>query len=468
MEQQVNATALRDLLDGPLVMGTHRDITERFKALGLTETETDSSPSKARRVQVILAAQSDEELRRTAAAVLAAEPLEAEIRNKIQDVLWIDQGPQIWARTRRTLAAALDLEDLIADNGRFEAMLDRWWILGSSSPFGGSFSIDETSTLASFFGSASGTGNLRREIQQHVFTNHDWSTTRLFDELGAFDAVDRRFAGFVEDLVSHRVVPDEDAQRRIVAAMSPALREAGLQLQETGADSGYPVFKLIPTGATQRRPKNVIFGSPDKPDLRVSDTVDSEIEIVDARNLLVYDDPIGLPGLRWQDLQVWWQRKNPDLEAVEAKTALYQRLLTCLPKNSPPQQRLFRLYHHIHGKQIPSLPALLPEVWLHWDHKTVQERGVRALLGQRMDFLLLAPNHQRIVLEVDGVTHYTDDAGHPSPQRYGRNVRYDRELQLRGYSVYRFGGAELQDDNQAMPMLTQFFQAMFAKHGITG
>jgi hypothetical protein len=33
------------------------------------------------------------------------------------------------------------------------------------------------------------------------------------------------------------------------------------------------------------------------------------------------------------------------------------------------------------------VPALLPEVWVHWDHKTVRQRGVHALQNLRMDFL---------------------------------------------------------------------------------
>jgi hypothetical protein len=41
-----------------------------------------------------------------------------------------------------------------------------------------------------------------------------------------------------------------------------------------------------------------------------------------------------------------------------------------LPASSPPQQMLFDLYHDIHGERIHDLPALLPEVWLHWDPQT--------------------------------------------------------------------------------------------------
>ncbi|GII32896.1 hypothetical protein [Planotetraspora mira] len=51
---------------------------------------------------------------------------------------------------------------------------------------------------------------------------------------------------------------------------------------------------------------------------------------------------------------------------------------------------------------MQGLPALLPEVWLHWDPKTVRARGTEALLRFRMDFLLLLSRGQRVVLEVDG------------------------------------------------------------------
>jgi hypothetical protein len=57
----------------------------------------------------------------------------------------------------------------------------------------------------------------------------------------------------------------------------------------------------------KRRPKNLIFASPDKPDLRFRDALDNDVEIVtNADKVLVYDRPIGNDGLRWRDLQQWW------------------------------------------------------------------------------------------------------------------------------------------------------------------
>ncbi|MGW7529100.1 hypothetical protein [Streptomyces sp. NPDC054783] len=90
---------------------------------------------------------------------------------------------------------------------------------------------------------------------------------------------------------------------------------------------------------------------------------------------------------------------------TEARGNLYQRLLNSSPDNSEGQKNLFIAYHQILGPS-PGDPALLPEVWLHWDHRTVQERGPEALLRSRIDFLLLLPHGQRVVLEVDGSQHY--------------------------------------------------------------
>lgn len=71
-----------------------------------------------------------------------------------------------------------------------------------------------------------------------------------------------------------------------------------------------------------------------------------------------------------------------------------------------------------------------------------------------MDFLLLLPHRQRVVIEIDGKQHYAD-GDTASPQRYASMVAEDRNLRLLGYEVYRFGGFELMQDNPA-PSLSRF------------
>jgi hypothetical protein len=96
-------------------------------------------------------------------------------------------------------------------------------------------------------------------------------------------------------------------------------------------------------------------------------------------------------------------------------------------RGSPPQRLLFESYFKHFKQSIPLLPALLPEVWLHWDPKTVRERGADALLRFRMDFLMLLPNNVRVVIEVDGKHHYADAHGVANSVAYAAMVAADRE-----------------------------------------
>jgi very-short-patch-repair endonuclease len=176
----------------------------------------------------------------------------------------------------------------------------------------------------------------------------------------------------------------------------------------------------------------------------------------------------GAGGLRWRELQAWWKDTRQITDDDEAKKTLYGRLISSLPDNSPPQRNLFAVHHHLHAPAMHDLPALLPEVWLHWDYKTVKERGPDALLRFRMDFLLLLPHGQRVVLEVDGSHHYASpDGKRPDPARYADGVRGDRDLKLSGYEVFRFGATELQSSDQARNVLQQFFADLFRRFGVS-
>jgi very-short-patch-repair endonuclease len=456
---------LRDLVSeaaGYLTICTHDTIGEACAALGLPEpprqakADSEQGLTKRQRVAWSLARLADEDVPVVADRILDGRlptALDAATRNAIEDVLWAGQGVlEIPRRTRRDIARAVDLDDVMAKPDRFMALLDRLWVLGSD-PF-----EFLTGTMSS----------LRRQIEQHVLRNPgDWTAERLFDELGAIDSAgDARFARFLEGLASAAVVPDEDAQRRIVAAVNPHLRAAGAELRETGDDGGYPVFTVTSTRAARGRPKNLIFASQVKPDIRITDAIDNDIEIVsNADDVLVYDRPTH-GGVLWRDLQAWWRETRQSADDAEAKSTLYKRLRDCLPESSPPQRNLFDIYHHIHRDELPDLPALLPEVWLHWDPRTARERGPQALLSFRMDFLLLLPHGHRIVLEVDGATHYST-GGRPDPAVYAKGARADRDLKLARYEVFRFGATELQDPRNAEPMLRQFLTDLFRQFDVT-
>jgi hypothetical protein len=247
--------------------------------------------------------------------------------------------------------------------------------------------------------------------------------------------------------------------------LNTVLQHAGVELRETAAEGGYPVFAITSSRGAVGRPKNVIFASSIKPDIRFRDAVNNDIEIAtNADKVLVYDRPIGSHGLPWRDLQEWWAESSGQPNNDEAKKSLYHRLRNSLPSNSPPQLFLFetfyKSFYKSFGSRAVDLPALLPEVWLHWDPRTVGERGANALLRFRMDFLLLLPHGHRVVIEVDGHHHYSDD-GAASPARYAAMMAADRDLRLAGYEVFRFGASELDGSQRAAVVVTSFFHELF-------
>jgi very-short-patch-repair endonuclease len=453
---EVDFARLRDVL-APLIenlkdAGTHSVLPSICEALGLPAPDPEGS--KRERMLASFNALPDAHLPDVAQRFLLRYPPSPATRNTIQDILWADSAcPDIPKRFRREVAQAVDIEELFEDAQQFDALLNRLWIL-DTDPWAGMFSNVRT--------------GLRKDIEQHVHRNRgDWSTEFLFDKLGANTASNGRFVRFLEGLASSDVRPNEVAQRRFVATINIPLRNCGVELRETDIDGGYPVFSAVAThAAAVGRPKNLIFASAIKPDLRFRDAVNNDIEIVtNADKVLVYDRPIGMDGLLWSDLQLWWGETSKIADAAVAKKSLYRRLRESLPPNSPPQALLFSAFYRGFGSAVPELPALLPEVWLHWDSRTVKERGRDALLRFRMDFLLLLPQGVRIVIEVDGKHHYADEAGRADVVRYAQMAAADRELKLAGYQIFRFGAHELLGDSASAAVKT-FFEALFKRYGV--
>ncbi len=204
--------------------------------------------------------------------------------------------------------------------------------------------------------------------------------------------------------------------------------------------------------------RNLIFASVGrKPQIVLRDAVANVIEVTEgADRCLIYDRPLPNDGLTWSELVNWWatevlRERNTDAAARHLWSRLAQSL------ESEPERILFRAYTQRYG-QDTSVPALLPQVWLHYDPFTRRPWTPRpgAVIRQRMDFLLLLPNRRRVVLEVDGKHHYAREDGRADPARYATMVSEDRRLRLAGYEVYRFGGAEFSQDAHA-ELLERFF-----------
>ena len=130
-------------------------------------------------------------------------------------------------------------------------------------------------------------------------------------------------------------------------------------------------------------------------------------------------------------------------------------------------------------KEDRDLPALIPQVYLYYDPKTKDVRGKNEIFEhQRMDFMLIISSDHRVVIEIDGIQHYSQDKVIQGTtykcadvNRYAKMVSANRDMTLNGYDVYRFGGKELyvkngESDKFVKKMICDFFDRLFIKYGI--
>lgn len=215
--------------------------------------------------------------------------------------------------------------------------------------------------------------------------------------------------------------------------------------------------------------KNLIFAaSGPKPEIVLRDAMNNDIEIVkNAEYCLVYDEPVPAEGLRFSRLVAWWRDREQLPETVgdrEVGLAVHHRSRASL--DSEAERVVFDAYAARY-KDTFDIPALVPQVYLHYDpydQRTRRQNGNgRPLARQRMDFLLLFSDRRRVVIEVDGKQHYAVD-DKASPNLYARMVAEDRRLRLAGYEVFRFGGAELFRPDSPK-MLADFFDQLASRMG---
>lgn len=306
-----------------------------------------------------------------------------------------------------------------------------------------------------------------QDVWQHVVNNDDWDQQYLYmNYLQLRDGPDDELLRLMEAIV-HPEVRRGTSQETCVDLINRYIEPDGFSLKKAGEISGYPIYTAVSNQPGKRgNAKNLIFAADGpKPEIVFSDAVDNEIQITsNAEYCLVYDRPIGSAGLLYSELVDWWADREGLTDTRKAPRSLYERLEHTL--GSIPERVLFRSYYKLYATWRGRLPALIPQVYLHYDPYTERDRGRRGPLArQRMDFLLLLPRGARVIVEVDGKQHYAD-GDLASPKRYAQMVAEDRRLRLNGYEVYRFGGAELRRDDATEEMVQRFFEELFGHHGL--
>lgn len=349
-----------------------------------------------------------------------------------------------------------------------------------SAVFGTTVIQDDTGGLL-------GQSSLHGRILQHYVRNEtDWSHEELLMQCGALTCSQARFFALLAKLL-HPVTRRDAEQAELAVAISTALRRDGFIVRQTDVESGYAIYGVVRAQAgVAGAMKNLIFASiGEKPELVIRDAVNNDVEIVKhADKVLVFDRALPSSGqLLWKDLRDWFAEMY-GIEAPEsAKEQLFRRLRQAvLGARSAGELAMFQGYYERYGAALGDrLPALVPQVYLHYDPYTRRQRGDEQFLArQRMDFLLMLEQGVRIVIEIDGRHHYAVQDGQApdryiaSAQRYAEMVAEDRRLRLMGYEVYRFGGHEFVDVDlgqrkvgpRAQQCVAEFFDRLLARHGV--
>lgn len=360
-----------------------------------------------------------------------------------------EDAPKPTEITRKAIADILEREGLSGDLNALD-FLGRIWPLEKMD--------------VEFMG-----GCLADEVHRHMVVNEgDWTVPYLFGRLGAYKCSLRRFLGMVElalDPICRRGA-DQDRLRDMLA--EPLARD-GYRIERSGSVSGYPTYVVRPMSrGVAGRPKNLIFASTGpKPDIGFADAVSNDVVILsNADSCLVYDRPISESGLLWSDLADWWAARHPaGTDGETVRRDLGQRLRASL--GSDGERNLFDTYFRAFRHELGDrLPAIIPQVYLHYDPATLAMlKGRKRLPRQRMDFLFLLPGNARVVVEVDGRQHFAEENGIGSLAKYAEMVAEDRRLKLAGYEVYRFGSNELVGEGMER-IVKVFFAALLSRHGV--
>lgn len=311
--------------------------------------------------------------------------------------------------------------------------------------------------------------NIIDNIKQHMERNDDWSCSELFFEyLNILCVSDEQFIYFLNQYVKpqvRRFTYTEDGEKeyysneQCVDIINKYLPVSGWHMEKTGELGNLPIYEATNTDpGVQGKIKNIIFASKYKPELVLQDALNNDVKIVtNEEHCLVYDQEIGYDGVTWEKLKKWY---DDNLLTLSKGMGLTVFMRNSLSQDSPPERIFFDTYMSEFAEKNAKYPALFPQVWLYYDPKLQMERIKKIFEHQRMDFLLILSDSKRIVIEIDGVQHYS------SVDKYAEMVSAQRDMTLAGYEVYRFGGKELHNEAQAKVKVKRFFRDLFAKHGI--
>lgn len=312
------------------------------------------------------------------------------------------------------------------------------------------------------------------DIRQHMVFCDDWSFDYLwYTYLDIGNISDNDFLYLLEQYV-HPIIRrsriTDDLEREYfensdcVEIINKYLTSCGYKLAPNGTLGGKQVYKVVSTkSGVKGIVKNIIYAATYKPEIAFADALNNDIKITaNEDKCLVYDRDIPADGLYWEALVDWYAEKFNIVESPEKE--YIRRLYASL--DSVPEKMMLQAYCTLRHEKKVDIPALIPQVYLYYDPKTIKQRGWKLFEHQKMDFLMIFSMSDRVVIEIDGKQHYAK-GDIASPALYAEMVAAQREMTLCGYDVYRFGGDEFQGaEKDVIKKLQKFFVRLMEKYDI--
>ncbi|PGU00117.1 DUF559 domain-containing protein [Bacillus cereus] len=176
-------------------------------------------------------------------------------------------------------------------------------------------------------------------------------------------------------------------------------------------------------------------------------TGDFTIHAAKDDGYLVFNDRIPAEGLTWKRLYTWWENQNPISNKPEV---LRERMKEVCYWS---ENKFLKLYLELYGEDC--YPAILPQITIAYSPILSKSdlRNFKIVPNHRytMDFMVIPNNITKMIIEIDGKEHYSKLENKQyiaDPSLYAAQVKEDRELKLKGYSVFRFGGFEVMDGKE--------------------
>lgn len=301
-----------------------------------------------------------------------------------------------------------------------------------------------------------------REMKEAIISLFEGVSSLKDSTVGSIDDLAHRFGlaeyaelrGEVDTLKSirDRVYLEEDDELLKLSSQIAA----DLQGVEAIASQIGKLERLAGGSRLYRQQHVIAFGG-NKPDIRLVNLIDRELEFVNKAGNVVFVGNIIKSGLSWRILFEWHQNEHQFSTLDQAMLDMHRKLLSCLSQKSPAEKIFFDSYWKLTIDNLDA-PALIAQVWLRYDPKTVLDRNDQSLMHHRMDFAIFLAGGKTVIMEIDGRDHYGDeqDAAPPkfeypyytaNPDKYAKMMKADRELKFKGYEVLRYGAKGINVDN---------------------